>query len=241
MFAMVKVYPVIGACLSIASLVLLGIGASTNKWVVFDRNDQQRNPKVTNDKLGTVEQRIGITSGTAEIVYSVYNFGLWIGCHKENKAAVTCAYIRTKCHSNVCWVRKTTVSSTKTCQDERIKPVVNCTSFQVVRAFAVLGMIILVFGVSTQLVSLITVNRSLAMLAGLVIFISGLFVMTAFAVFYGENWVKAELADIGHLGYSFKLVVASWPLSLLAGLISCCAASMGLRHKEVSDYSASTY
>jgi len=117
----------------------------------------------------------------------------------------------------------------------------NCAAYQVVRAFTVLGILVMIFGVAIQLVSLATVNRSLAMLAGLTIFMSGILVMIAFAVFYNEELSKSGLRNIGHIGYSFNLVTASWPITLIAGLISCCAASMGLRHKEVSDYSASNY
>lgn len=239
---MVKLFPVFGAVLSITALVLLAVGAATNKWVVMDRANKELNPIVVNSKLGSTEKnRIGVTSSTTEITYSVSHYGLWIGCHKERKGAVSCAYIGSSCYSDVCWIRKTDRSSTKTCQDSRVASVPNCTAYQVVRAFVLIGIIIMVFGVSTQLVSLITVNRSLAMLAGLVIFVSGLFVMSAFAIFYSVEVAQSGIKSFGHLGYSLNLVIASWPLILLAGLVSCCAASMGLRHKEVSDYSASNY
>lgn len=236
-----KLFPVFGAAVSVTSLILLAVGAATNKWVVMDRSSKELNPAVVNAKLGTVEQKIGITSSTTDISYSVSHYGLWIGCHKERKGAVSCAYIGSSCYSNVCWIRKTSRSSTKTCLDSRVAVVVNCTAYQVVRAFVLIGILVLMFGVSMQLVSLVTVNRSLAMLGGLVIFMSGLFTMSAFAIFYSEEIARSGVRSIGHLGYSLKLVIASWPLTLLAGLISCCAASMGLRHKEVSDYSASNY
>lgn len=238
---MVKLFPIVGAALSITSLILLAVGSATNKWIVLDKTNSNVNPTVVNSKLGTVEQKIGITSSTTDITYSVSHYGLWIGCHKERKGAVSCAYIGASCYSNVCWIRKTSRSSTKTCLDSRVGVVPNCTAYQVVRAFILLGIMILVFGVSTQLVSLVTVNRSLAMLAGLVIFVSGLFTMSAFAIFYSEEVARSGIRNFGHFGFSLNLVIASWPVTLLAGLISCCAASMGLRHKEVSDYSASNY
>lgn len=120
-------------------------------------------------------------------------------------------------------------------------PITNCTAYQVVRAFIVMGMLILIVGVSTQVVSLITLNRAMAMLAGVIVFTAGLFVMIAFAIFYSEEMAKNGVNQIAHLGYSFNLIIATWPIALIAGLFSCCAASMGLRHKEVSDYSASNY
>lgn len=238
---MVKVFPIIGALLSVTALVLLAVGAATNKWVVMDNTNKDLNPTVVNSKLGTLDKAAGVTSSTTDITYSVSHFGLWIGCHKEHKGAVSCSYIGSSCFSNVCWIRKTSQSRTKTCLDSRVRTVPNCTAYQVVRAFLLIGVLIMVFGVSTQLVSLVTVNRSLAMLAGLVIFVAGLFVMTAFAIFYSEEVARSGLRNYGHVGYSLNLVIASWPLTLLSGLISCFAASMGLRHKEVSDYSASNY
>lgn len=238
---MVKVFPIIGALLSVASLILVAIGSATNKWVVMDHTNKDLNPAVVNSKLGTQDKAAGVTSSTTDITYSVSHYGLWIGCHKEHKGAVSCSYIGASCYSDVCWIRKTSQSRTKTCLDSRVGPVPNCTAYQVVRAFLLIGIIILVLGVATQLVSLVTVNRSLAMLAGLVIFVAGLFVMIAFAVFYSEEVSRSGLKNHGHIGYSLNLVIASWPLTLLSGLISCFAASMGLRHKEISDYSASNY
>lgn len=238
---MVKIFPIIGAFLSVLALILLSIGVSTNQWVVLQRSNNDLNPQEVNEEIGEAETRNGVVTSAGEILYSVSHFGLWIGCHMEQKGAVSCSYIGSSCYSDVCWIRQTTLASTRTCLDRRVRPVTNCTAYQVVRAFVCMGILIMVFGVSTQLVSLVTVNRSLAMLAGLSIFTAGLFIMTAFAVFYSENWVKPGLSGIGHTGYSFTLVVVAWPLSLVSGLISCCAASMGLRHKEVSDYSASSY
>lgn len=238
---MVKIYPIIGAVLSLASLILLAIGTSTNKWVILTESRSDLNPLVVNSKLGSLETRLGVTKSTFKITYSATHFGLWIGCHKEHKSAVSCAYIGSKCFSNVCWVRQALHSRRKTCLDSRFVPVSNCVAFQFVRAFIVMGMILLLFGVCTQCVSLITVKRSLAMLAGLVVFAAGLCVMIGFAIFYSEGWLKSGLAAIGHRGYSFTLIIISWPLALVGGITSCFAASMGLRHKEVSDYSASNY
>lgn len=79
------------------------------------------------------------------------------------------------------------------------------------------------------------------MLAGLVVFAGGLLVVVAFAIFYSELWIKSELSLISHRGYSLILIIICIPLALVGGVISCFAASMGLRHKEVSDYSASNY
>lgn len=238
---MVKLFPILGVCLSLISLILLAIAIATNKWVVLDQTDSKLNPRQTNSKLGTVETRIGITSSTSEIQYSFSNFGLWIGCVKEHKGAVTCSYIGTSCSSDICWIRKTTVSTTKTCQETRVEPIRSCGIYQFIRGMTAIGLILMVFGVAIQLVSIFTMNRRLAMLAGLVLFPAGIIVMTSFAVFHSQIWVKSGLENIAHIGYSFKLLTASWPLSLISALISCCAASMGLRHKEVSDYSASNY
>lgn len=238
---MVKLYPIFGAVLSVVALIIVAIGASTNRWVYLSESDSTLNPSVVNSKLQPIQTRLGVTQSTTKITYSLTYFGLWFGCHKEHRGAVTCAYIGSKCYSDVCWIRRTAANEATTCQDERVAPVKSCVSYQVVRAMLIIGIIFLVGGAATQVVSLLTVKRALAMLAGFVVFIAGLFIMVAFAVFYSENWRKSGLSSIGGLGYSFILVVVSWPLALTAGLISCCAASMGLRHKEQSEYSASNY
>lgn len=105
----------------------------------------------------------------------------------------------------------------------------------------VLGVLVMVFGIATQLVSLFTVNRTLAMLGGVVLFGGGVLVMIAFAVFYSELVAKSGVLDYGRVGYSLKLVLAAWPIAMVGALVSCFAASLGIRHKEVSDYSASNY
>lgn len=238
---MLKVYPIIGAVLSFTALILLGIGASTSKWVVLSQTQADVNPTVINSKLGTLQDKLGTTSSTVRITYSVSHFGLWMGCHKEHKGAVSCAFIKPSCKSNVCWIRKTPSSSDKTCLETRLAPIVHCVSFQVVRVFVLLGLLLMVCGVCTQLVSLLMVKRSLAMLGGLILFTSGLFVMTAFAIFYRNGWADSALGGIARRGYSYNLVTACWPLAIIAGLLSCFAASMGLRHKDVSDITASNY
>lgn len=238
---MVKVFPIVGSILSIVSLILLAVGASTSNWISLEQSEPDYNPIVINSKQGTLQKRIGTISSTNDIRYSVASIGLWFGCFKEHKAAVSCSYIGSGCHSDVCWLRKTPTTTTKTCLDSKVVPLTSCVAYQLVRVFITIGIVLMVIGVVIQLVSIVTVNRSLAMLAGLIVFTVGLFVMSAFAIFYSEEWAKTNLSVIGRLGYSFYLVSVSWPLILIAGLISCCAASMGLRHKETSDYSTSNY
>lgn len=236
-----KLFPVVGAFVSVSALILLAIGVATNRWVVLSQGNNAFNPTVVNSKLAAQDKKAGITSSTAEISYMVSHYGLWVGCHKERKGAVSCAYIGASCYSNVCWIRKTAKSSTRTCLRREMAAVRNCVAYQVVRAFVVTGMLVVMIGIATQLVSLVTVNRALAMMAGVTLFFGGLLVMIGFAVFYVEEVGKSGLLEFGRVGYSLILVIVGWPMVLVAGLVSCFAASMGLRHKEVSDFSASNY
>lgn len=236
-----KLFPIVGALISVCALVLLAIGAATNKWVVLSQGNNTFNPTVVNSKLAVQDKNLGVTSSTAEISYMASHYGLWIGCHKELKGAVSCAYIGASCFSDVCWIRKTAKSSTRTCLERRVAAVRNCVAYQVVRAFVVVGVFLAMIGTATQLVSLVTADRTLAMLAGVALFVGGIAVMTGFAVFYVEEVGKSRLLEFGRIGYSLILVIVGWPLALVAGMISCLAASMGLRHKEISDYSASNY
>lgn len=236
-----KLFPIVGAFVSVCALILLAIGAATNRWVVLTQGNNALNPTVVNSKLAVQDKKAGVTYSNAEISYMVFHYGLWVGCHKERKGAVSCAYIGVRCYSNVCWIRKTAKSSTRTCLERKMAAVRNCIAYQVVRAFVVAGMLAVMIGIATQLVSLVTVNRTLAMLAGVTLFFGGLLVMIGFAVFYVEEVGKSGLLEFGRVGYSLILVIVGWPMVLVAGLISCFAASMGLRHKEISDYSASNY
>lgn len=239
---MVKVYPIVGAVISLVALVILAIGASTNKWVILQQTRDDINPILVNSKLGSPQSRnIGITSSTSDISYSVSHFGLWFGCHREHRGALSCSFIGAKCYSNVCWVRQTTIDRAITCLNRRVAPVRNCVAYQFIRLFIVIATVLLLLGVCAQFVSVIAIKRSLAMLAGLVVFVSGLFVLVAFGIFYSEEYLKGSLPTIGHIGWSFILVIVSGPVALIGGIISCVAASMGLRHKDVSDYSASNY
>lgn len=239
---MVKVYPVVGAFISLTALIILAVGASTNKWVILQRASPGLNPTVVNTNLRSSQHsRLGFTSSTTEISYAVSHYGLWFSCHREHRGALSCSFVGAKCHSNVCWIRQTTVSRTPTCLRRRVAPIHNCVAFQFVRLFVVIATVLMLLGVCAQFVSVIAIKRSLAMLAGIIVFASSLFVLIAFGIFYSEEWLKPSLRTIASIGWSFYLIIAAGPIALLGGILSCFAASMGLRHKEVSDYSASNY
>lgn len=232
----------VGAFISLTALIILAVGASTNKWVILQQTSPGLNPTLVNSNLKPTQQtRLGFTSSTTEISYVIAHYGLWFSCHREHRGALSCAFVGAKCHSNVCWVRQTTVSRTPTCLQRRVASIRNCVAFQFVRLFVVIATVLMLLGVCAQFVSVIAVKRSLAMLAGIIVFASGLFVLIAFGIFYSEEWLKPSLKNIAKIGWSFHLVIAAGPIALLGGVISCFAASMGLRHKEVSDYSASNY
>lgn len=248
---MVKVYPFVGAVITLVALILLAVGASTNRWVTIKQVDPHLNPTVVNSDLNTrPASRLGVTFGNFHISYVMSQFGLWVGCHKEHKSAVSCAFINSRCLSNVCWIRVTADSRSTTCLRERTAPLVNCTAFQVVRVFTVIGLALLLFGACAQWVSLLSVRRSLAMLAGIVVFLSAVVLVVAVSVFDIHVWQAGvedgvggyiSLKSIGTRGYSFILVAITIPLCIVGAIVSCIAASMGLQHKEVSDYSASNY
>lgn len=88
------------------------------------------------------------------------------------------------------------------------------------------------------------------MLAGIVLFLSAVVLIIAVSVFDIHVWQAGienglggyvSLKSIATRGYSFILVVITIPLCIIGAILSCIAASMGLQHKEVSDYSASNY
>lgn len=240
---MARFLPLAGAFTSVVALILFSVGLSTNNWVSFDKSDPKLNPTIVNSKLdiGGGLLRQDITDSTRHIEYALANYGLWIGCYREHKGAVSCAFVRASCRADTCWIRRTPTSRTKTCQDSPVVPITSCTAYNAVRVLLGIATLVVIVGVSAQLVSVVTLSRTLAMLAGIIVFTGGLLMMTGFAVFYSEEMARNGVRSIAHIGWSLILVVVSWPATLLAGILSCCAASTGMKRKEVSDYSGSNY
>jgi hypothetical protein len=236
-----RVIPIIGGVVSFTALILVAVGMATDHWVNFQRATIL-NPTIINPG----RELAGLTPGKSTAVsYNVRNYGLWVGCYLEKSLSQTsCSYIGSKCYTDVCWTRISTASSSvraQTCLDTRMVPLVNCTAYQFVRAFICMGIIIMIIGTSTQYVSMLTMNRTLAAVAGVVLFVAGIFVMIGFSIFYGQEFAKNGISSISSIGYSLVLVIIAWPIMLLSGIISCCSASMGLQDNEKSNYSTSNF
>lgn len=236
-----RLIPLLGGILSCVSLIVLAVGMATDHWLDF-YDSTSLNPNILNDALKQRVRSGTISDFTTEIVYNVKHYGIWVGCYEERSNATrSCAFVRFRCQTNVCWIRQSLGTRQETCKDTRMKPVTNCTAFQFVRAFICVGIFFLVIGAASQLVSLLTNNRTLAAVAGVIIFFSGLVAMAGFAIFYIEEFVKNGVRHIAKIGYSLLLVIIAWPLTLVAGVLSCCAASIGIQKHEKSDYSSSNF
>lgn len=238
---MAKALPYLGGAVSIVSLVLFAVAIATNHWVVLHGTNKNLNPPLVNSQLesGVNALQVGVTDSTRHIEYVAAYYGLWIACFREHKGALSCGFLGTGCSAGVCWTRKTEDDSQRTCQQSQVFALTGCFAFQVARLLFLVAALLMIVGVATQIVSIANTNRTLAMLSGIIIFLAGLISMTGFAVMYSEELAKNDVRTIGKIGWSFWLMIASWPLALLAGLISCFMASVGLKYKEVSDYSAS--
>jgi PMP-22/EMP/MP20/Claudin tight junction len=237
-----RVIPACGGVVSFVSLIILAVGMATDHWIDFQRATAL-NPTVTNPATSLASLNPGVSPA---VDYNVRNYGLWVGCFLEKSPAqqVSCTYIGSHCFANVCWRRYTTKKpsiSKESCLDSRVVPLTNCIAYQFVRAFICLAILIMIIGTSAQLMSLLTSNRTLAAVAGVVVFIAGILTMIGFSIFYGQEFASNGISGIGSMGYSLVLVIVAWPCMLVSGILSCCAASMGIQETEKSNYSASNF
>jgi PMP-22/EMP/MP20/Claudin tight junction len=204
--ANMRLIPICGGILSSVALILLAVGMATDHWIDFElHKSSPLNPTILNNDLRTkILARSGAKArktldSTTNIEYNVRHYGLWIGCFIErSNSTASCAYIGSKCFTDVCWIRKSAESRTETCKDSRMTPLTNCTAYQFTRAFICMAIILMVLGTSTQLVSLMTYNRTLAAVSGVVIVAAGVIAMMGFSIFYGEEFAKNGI-DAGTL------------------------------------------
>lgn len=205
--AAMRVIPACGGFLSFAALIILAVGMATDHWIDFKFGKSSKlNPTIVNDELKKkvveeqTRQRQSIDF-TTTIEYNVRHYGLWIGCYLERNAQVSsCAYVGSKCYTDVCWVRKSASSRSETCKDTRMAPLTNCGAYQVTRAFICLAILLMVLGTSTQLVSLMTYNRTLAAVAGVIVVVASILAMMGFSIFYSEEFAKSDISS-GNVSY----------------------------------------
>lgn len=216
----------VAAVLSFASLVLLAIAMATNYWVRFDDTDtdviQALNPITTNSEFDGLILR-----------YRLEYFGLWIGCHNEiEKRKISCGYIGASCYSNVCWIRNGR-DDDRACEDARVKPVTSCASYQATRAMVIIGTLFLIAGSAITVVCVFVGASNLISTGALATFLGGLFVMIGFAVFYDN--IFRPIDDIASIGWSFILLIVSWPLAVLAAILAFLSPMLGSKEEEEYD------
>ncbi|OSX68922.1 hypothetical protein BU14_2088s0002 [Porphyra umbilicalis] len=224
---MVNFVTLVSAILSIIALVLAAVGMATNHWIDVTEprstatSAREANPVVTNTKLP------GLT-----VSYNVHHYGLWVGCHVERSFGEqrSCAYIGNRCYSDVCWIRN---DRDTTCLDAKVTLVdQSCTSYQFTRVLVCLGMILLVMGTSLLVVaSCVTSGRVAASGSGLTL-LSSLLLCIAFVVFYVKEYAGVDGAsDWAKLGWSFVLLIISWPVAAVAAIVGALGAVM-VRDKD---------
>lgn len=217
---MVNLINIFAALISFAALTLLAVAMATNWWVSFDfprptaasSPASKLNPSVINSQLdGLIIQ------------YDLDYFGLWVGCHREltfNK--ISCAFITTPCRSNVCWTRN---DKDRTCQESVVSPLSSkCTAYRATRALTVLGTVALVVGAAIFLVSTCITSKMLVWTGTAFTALATILVMCSFAVFYGTVFRGQSLNGFASLGWSFIMLIISWPLAGLAAVIGLLAA-----------------
>lgn len=223
----------LGVCAvaAITAFVLFALGTSTEHWVNVSRSGGSTNPMLLNTQLASV--------GAANIEYAASHFGLWTACYREKRGALSCAAVGLRCGASVCWTQRGSGKTRKrVCQRARVSPIARCAGYQLARLgfagaapFALLGVAMLVVGATVS-------QRTLAMLGGIVMFASAVFMLAGFAFFYVEQFVRGGVRAIAHIGWSMWLVIIAWPLMLFTAIFACCAASLGEPYRDISEYKA---
>jgi PMP-22/EMP/MP20/Claudin tight junction len=213
------------AFIAFLALVFIAISMATNYWYIFDKRISSSSPAALNP-LRDNSKLPGVT-----ITYDVDHFGLWVGCHRERTfgGKLSCAFIGNKCYSNVCWIRNMNKADT-TCMDNRITPLRLCAAYQVTRAFTLIGIALLILGVSLLIVSNCLASKPLSASGGLVTGIAAFILMIAFAVFFNNVFKGGPLNRLGKIGWSFILFIIAWPLCYIA-----CIMGMFARAREGTD------
>lgn len=217
------VFNLISALLAFIALVLTAVSLATNHWFQFDSDrtagSSPLNPIRSNSKL------TGLT-----VNYDADHFGLWVGCHRDTTfSKKSCAFIGNQCYSNVCWLRN---KKDKTCLDSRFKAITNCAAYQATRVMHIFGTLALILGASLLVVSACVRSKALAASGALLTGIGSFFLMIAFAVFFKEIWKDGSLDSIGKLGWSFILLIVSWPLAFIASLLGCLGAGQTPKNQD---------
>lgn len=215
---MVNAANVTSAVVSFVSLALLAIAVATNSWVRFE---------YPRDSSGETESINPLVSNTdldgLRLQYDLDYFGLWVGCHREDTYnAISCGFINFSCNSTICWTRD---RSERTCLANRVDSIVNnCIAYTTTRAFTILGTIFLIFGAALFLVSTCVTSRPLVWWGTVLNGLAAIFTMIAFVVFYVFVFQQGNLNVVANMGWSFIMLIVSWPLAVIATMFGVLAA-----------------
>lgn len=88
----------------------------------------------------------------------------------------------------------------------------------------VLGTLILIIGAATLLVATCVTSQNLVWFGTVCIFVAALFLMIAFAIFYNNVFKQTGLKDVASIAWSFVMLIVSWPLAIVAGILGILGA-----------------
>lgn len=231
----------VGAFLALVAHVLIAVSIATNFWMIFVPQD------ATVDRLVPALNPLLNDTGLSDRIvrYRASRLGIWVSCYTELDFGneVSCGFIDNGCRSSVCWVKENTSDRSKdekSCKSHTVHALADkCTSFQAVRGLAVVGTFFSILGTTLLFVSLCCdMTRLLSAVGSISIFISGISLLIAFAVFLA-GIVNAQNIpkDVAYTGWSFALLIASWVIGIVAASTACVGAFAG-SHKDDSGYSS---
>ena len=225
---------------TIAAFLLLILGISTPNWIVFRTSGGTKNPILVNSMLSIAGDQV--IDSTRRIEYAIANYGLWNVCYRERNGVLSCSMIGIRCKANICWTRKTSRESKRTCSNSKVAALIGgngrCISFQLTRICCAIAVVLGVFGAAGSVVAIFSAGKSIPMLAGIATFCCGSFTICAFVLVYVVLYLNSGIIGIARIGWSLWLIMVSGPMAMIVAVVSCCNASLSAPYREISDYPA---
>lgn len=89
----------------------------------------------------------------------------------------------------------------------------------------VIGAIFLILGAAIMLVTVCVPSSRLTAAGAISTFAAAVFFIIAFAVYLQAVHKNGNMNDIGHIGWSFILLIVAWPIAIIGSVIGLHAAA----------------
>jgi len=198
--------------ISLVAWVLCTVGLATSHWIDFT-SPSSVNPAVN-------------VPGT-NVNYFVRNYGPFAVCIQAvNSPSTTCATIKWNCDFNLCALPSGSGGSgSGVCLSQPVRPIGdNCEAFNATRIIVCIGGFFAMLAFIAYLAGFKRASRvTLGAISSILAFV---FIMIPFALFYAVLYKDTGASEVGSYGYSFALIIASFPIALVAGILGFVARKL---------------